>query len=420
MLTGQKRYLPAYGLLKLSQDPLAFLQRLQQKYGDFVRVGIGPYQLFAVHDPELIREVLVTQQADFQKGRGLQVARRLIGNGLVTSEGEFHLHQRRLMQPCFQRLQLDRYREPMQRCTLERASGWADGQTLDLHREFSAIALEIICQTMFGQTVANETALVERCFRQNVSAFRAGLVPLMPWLERLPLPYFRRLLRSRQELDRVLLGLIARVREAPSDNLISLLLETGMEDRQLRDEAMTIFLAGHETTANWLSWTWLLLSQNPAVLADLLVELGRDHDPPLLRQVLQESLRLFPPAWAVGRQARVPVQLRGVTIPAGATVIMSPWVMGRDPRWFAEPEKFRPQRWTAEFERGLPKLAFFPFGAGNRVCIGEHFARLEAREILSILLRRYAFCSRGNPPLKTEARITLRPAGGVPVQVQLR
>lgn len=440
MFSARLKYFPGYFIYQMTRDPLAYLTELHRRHGSFIEIDTGYRKLYSILDPELIREVLVTQGAAFAKSPGLQTASAVLGKGLLTANGELHLRQRRLVQPAFHKQRLQGYAEVMVRASRRRLEGWRDGQCMDLAREMMAVTLDIITQTMFSEMIGDDVQVVSEALDETLLRFHVGLLPLMPLLERLPLTANRRFQRACKRLDEVLLRLIRSRRRSGEDrgDLLSMLLQAtddedgqGMSDQQLRDEAMTIFLAGHETTANTLAWSFALLACHPEVKKKLHEELdavlgGRAptlSDVPSLvscRQVLQEALRLYPPAWIIGRQALQPVQLGGETLDSGVIVLMSQWVAHRQGAFFPQPEQFRPERWTAELERSLPKFAYFPFGGGNRICIGEGFARTEATLVLATVLQRWDYTALSQALPVPLPRITLRPRDGVPAIVRRR
>ncbi|MBT9583328.1 cytochrome P450 [bacterium] len=437
-VTGRTRFLPPFFMIGMARDPLGFLSGLHERHGSFVSVRAGRH-VYPLIEPELIREVLVTQASSFAKGRGLEMARRLLGNGLLTANGEEHLRQRRLVQPAFHRQRLQRYAEVMGDVTAARLSRWRDGQCLCLSREMMATTLEIITQTMFGESIGTRAEVVEEAMNEALERFQVGLLPLLPLLELLPLPSNRRFQSAREQLDGVILDLIRTRRQNPEDrgDLLSMLLAAvdegqQMSDQQLRDEAMTIFLAGHETTANALAWTFALLAQHPQEMVRVQAEVDQVLNGrlpgfadlerlPACRRALQESMRLHPPAWIIGRQATEKVQIGGEWLEPGSVVLMTTWAAHRHGRFFPQPERFWPARWAdSEWEKSLPKFAYFPFGGGNRVCIGEHFARMEALLILASVVQSWDFRLLAGQMPSPEPRITLRLKGGLPVQLWRR
>ena len=432
---------PFANWLSLRRNPLAFLEGLARDYGDVSRFRLGPVFVYLVNDPELIRSVLVTRADAYHKGRALERAKRLLGEGLLTSEESVHLRQRRLMQPAFHRERISGYGETMVRYAERATERWKAGETIDVHREMVGLTLAIVGKTLFDADVEGEADEIGGALTEVMELFqRLLMVPFGELLEKLPLPSTRRFERARGRLDATIGRLIAERRRNPRDrtDLLTLLILAqdtegdggGMSDARLRDEAMTIFLAGHETTANALTWTWHLLSQNPEVEALLHEELDRDlgerapgvSDLPRLRyteMVLSEAMRLYPPAWIVGRRAVVDHELGGYGIPAGSILLLSQWITHRDPRFFPDPLRFDPMRFTPEANAARPKFAYFPFGGGPRVCIGEGFAWMEGVLLLATIARRWRF-SRADSAVTPAALITLRPKGGLPMRIDRR
>jgi cytochrome P450 len=401
-------------------------------------VRIGPQRICLVSHPDLVKDVLVTRGRSFAKGRALQEARRLLGDGLLTSEGERHLGQRRLLQPLFHEQRIAGFGTTMVEAAGRAADRWRDGAELDVAREMMRLTLAIVGSTLFDVDVEGEAADVGRALDDAMAMFDRFFLPLAPVLERLPLPSSRRFHRARADLDALIARMIDERRLAPGahDDLLSMLLGVhgdggaGMSSEQVRDEAMTIFLAGHETTAQALTWTWYLLSRHPEIEARLHVELDRalPGGPPAVddlprlayaRAVLAESMRLYPPAWVVGRRALEDVELGGRLVPRGSIVLASQYVVHRDPRWFREPGRFDPDRWLRADE-SRPRLAYFPFGAGQRLCIGERFAWMEGTLVLATIARRAQLRLVPGHAVEVSPRITLRPAHGMRMRVFAR
>ena len=444
MAPGPPLRYPFANWLALRRNPLGFLEGLARDYGDVSRFRLGPVFVYLVNDPELIRSVLVTRADAYHKGRALERAKRLLGEGLLTSEESVHLRQRRLMQPAFHRERISGYGETMVRYAERAADRWKDGETIDVHREMVGLTLAIVGKTLFDADVEGEADEIGGALTEVMELFqRLLMVPFGELLEKLPLPSTRRFERARGRLDATIGRLIAERRNNPRDrtDLLTLLILAqdtegdggGMTDAQLRDEAMTIFLAGHETTANALTWTWHLLSQNPEVEARLHEELDRVlggrspavNDLPRLRyteMVLSESMRLYPPAWIVGRRAIVEQDLAGYRIPAGSIVLLSQWITQRDARFFPDPLRFDPLRFTPEAIAARPKFAYFPFGGGPRVCIGEGFAWMEGVLLLATIARRWRLtpAEGSRTPPRPAALLTLRPKGGLPMRIEPR
>jgi cytochrome P450 len=386
-------------------------------------------------------EVLVTESHKFVKGRGLQLAKRLLGEGLLTSEGEFHKRQRRLAQPAFHRQRIASYGRTMVEYAARTGGRWRDGTVLDIAAEMSRLTLVIVGKTLFDADVDSEAGEIGEALTESIRVWRLSTIPFGELLEKLPLPSTRRFQAARARLDATIYRFIEEHRSAGIDrgDLLSMLLLSmdaegdggSMTDGQLRDEAMTIFLAGHETTANALAWTWYLLSQNPEAEAHVHAELGAVlsgkspsvEDLPKLtytEMVLAESMRLYPPAWIIGRKALEDVEVNSYLIPAGSLVLMSQYVMHRDPRYYPDPNRFEPLRWSAEAKAARPKFSYFPFGGGPRVCLGESFAWMEGVLVIATLAQRWRMQLVPGHPVEPQPLITLRPKFGMRMFLQRR
>jgi len=416
------------------RDPLTFFTGLARTHGDVCHWRMAGERVFLINDPRVIRDVLVTNQRMFMKGRGLDRAKRLLGEGLLTSEGAVHVRQRRLMQPAFHKDRIDAYASVMTECA-DRVRGlWTDAATIDAAADMNRLTLAIVGRTLFDADVESQAQEVGRALTAVMNAFWATMLPFAELLEHLPVPVLRRSRKARADLDAIIYGMIAERRKSPRDrgDLLSMLLLAqdeegdglGMTDRQVRDEAMTIFLAGHETTANALAWTWFLLSGAPDVEARLHEEVdgvlgGRlptVADLPHLtyvEQVITESMRLYPPAWIIGRRALQDYPLGDYLVPARSIVVFSPYVMHRDPRFYQEPERFEPDRWTKEFRARLPPFAYFPFGGGSRRCIGESFAWMELVLVASTIAQRWRLRLVPGHPVVPHPVVTLRMKHGL-------
>src|SRR5579884_469110 len=417
--------------LELNRDPLGFLLRCARDYGDFVPLRSGPARAFLVSDPQAIEEVFVTQHPNFIKGPGLRRSAAVFGNGLLTSEGAFWRRQRKLVQPAFHRERIAGYAPVMVAETLRRMETWQEGDVRDIHAEMMPLMLQIAVKTLFGTEVAEAQRVADamEVGQENFARWMGYLAMLPDWL---PTPTPPSLGRAVRQLDAVVYGLIRARRESGEDrgDLLSLLLRaqdeddgTRMTDKQLRDEILTLLLAGHETTALALTWAFTLLAQHPEASARLIEELrtvlnGRpptaEARPRLVyaEQVILESMRLYPPAWAVSRTALADCEIAGHSIPAGATVLMSQYVVHRDPRFFPDPETFRPERWASGFARTLPRYAYFPFGGGPRICIGNTFALMEAVLVLATIAQQFRFTLVPGHPIVPHPAVTLRPRYG--------
>jgi cytochrome P450 len=427
-------------MVEFARRRLPFLVESAEKYGDIVFFKLGNERIYLFNHPDLIRDVLVTNQKNFTKSRALERAKRVLGEGLLTSEGEFHLRQRRLAQPAFHRDRISSYGRSMVDYAGRTSSRWTNGQSLDIHQEMMRLTLAIVAQTLFSADVENEANEIGEALTTTFEAFNIGILPFSEILEKLPLPYNKRFKAARARLDDTIYRIINERRATGEDtgDLLSMLLLAqdteagggGMTDTQIRDEAMTIFLAGHETTANALSWTWYLLSQHSDVatrfykeidaLGDRLPRPEDLPDFPYTRMILAESMRLYPPAWAVGRRAINDFEAGGYHIRARSMVLMSPYIMHRDPRFYPDPDRFDPERWRPEVAAMRPKFSYFPFGGGARVCIGEQFAWMEGILILITIGQKWRMSYLGGSAPGIEPRITLRPAGALAMKVKRR
>lgn len=429
--------------VRFRRDPLALIRRLAREFGDVVSFRAGPFTVFLLSHPDAIQEVLVTHNHRFMKGQALQEARRLLGQGLLTSEGDLHRRQRRMIQPLFHRRRIAAYAEVMTDYAARAAGRWPDGGTIDLHQEMVRLTLAIVGKTLFDTDIeAREAREVGRALTTIMGMFDRLTLPFAGLLERLSLLRgTRRFLEAKERLDRIIYRMIEdrRTAGASGADLLSLLLAAqdqegdgaGMPAQQVRDEAMTIFLAGHETTANALTWTFYLLSQNPeaerrlhAEVDDVLGDrLATAEDVPHLRyteMVLAESMRLFPPAWIVGRRALAEHEVGGYRLPPGSLVGMSQFLVHHDPRWFPEPDRFAPERWRPEEEAGRPKFSYFPFGGGPRLCIGEPFAWMEGVLVTATIAQRWRMRLAAGQAVEPLPLVTLRPKHGMRMRLERR
>ncbi len=425
----------------MRRDPLAFLTRVSREHGDVARFRMGPVELYLLSRPEWIRDVLVTHAASFHKGRGLERAKRLLGEGLLTSEDPLHLRQRRMMQPAFHAQRIAGYADAMVALADRASARWTPGETRDVALEMSRLALAIVGRTLFDADVESEADEIGAALTTALELFgRTFTLPFFELLDRLPLPMNRRFDRAKARIDATIARLVAERRRAPGGaDLLSLLVAASdvegdggrMTDAQVRDEAITIFLAGHETTANALAWTWYLLSQNPEAEARLHAEVdavlgGRRPSAadlprlPWTEMVLAESMRLYPPAWIIGRRAIEPYSVGGYDVPRGSIVVACQWVTHRDPRWFPEPERFDPERFLPEAKEARPRFAYFPFGGGRRVCIGEGFAWMEGVLVLAAIARRWRLRLAPGQEIVPAPSITLRPRDGIRMTLERR
>lgn len=423
------------------RNPLAFFSGLAATYGDISFTYMASERLCLLNHPRLVKDVLVTHQKNFRKGRGLERAKRLLGEGLLTSEGTVHLRQRRLMQPAFHKDRIAGYSQVMTSQAEQQQAAWHDGEPVDMAREMTRLTLAIVGKTLFDADVESEARNVGDALTAVLDTFWISMLPLIDVLERLPLPALRRGKAARAELDRIIYGMIADRRRDLHDrgDLLSMLLMAqdeeadgaGMSDQQVRDEAMTIFLAGHETTANALSWMFYLLSQSPeieqawhheleAVLGGRVPTLDDIGRLPLTEQIITETMRLYPPAWVIGRRAIDHYPVGDYVVPARTIVLVSPYLLQRDARYFPEPQRFLPSRWTPEFKASLPPFAYFPFGGGTRRCIGEQFAWMELMLVAATIGRRWSFRVDPSHPVEPQPVVTLRMKHGLKGTLHLR
>jgi cytochrome P450 len=422
-------------VLRFGADRLGFLAEMAS-YGDVSHMAVRGLHFYLINHPELIQDVLVTHHRSFIKSRALQAARRLLGVGLLTSEGELHLRQRRLVQPAFHRQRMAAYGQVMASYAAQTVDRWqtlGTGAAVDMSQEMMRLTLGIVGKALFDADVEGEAAEIGQALTEALHAVNRLLLPGGELAEKLPLSANQRAEQALQRLNATVYRIIAERRTNGEDrgDLLSMLLEAAdeesgqqMSDEQVRDEAMTLFLAGHETTANALTWTWYLLAQNPAEERQLHHELDRvlagrlptvDDLPhlPYTRMVLSESMRLYPPAYVIGRQAVERYDVRDYVIEPGSTVFVSPFVMQRDPRYWFDFERFDPNRWTPEAMARRPKFSYFPFSAGPRNCIGEGFAWTEGILALATLTQRWQARLVLGHPVEMEPLITLRPKHGM-------
>ncbi len=430
----------AGNLREFAGDQLGSLTRWAREHGDIVSARFGPKRIIFINHPGLVEEVLVHQNRKFIKHYRLRQAKLTLGEGLLTSEGEFWRAQRKLMQPAFHRERIAALGDLMVDFAGRLIASWEDGETRDLQADMMRLTLQVVAKALFGAELggeADEVASAMETLMRNFIASTARAFSLPRWL---PTPANRRSAAAVHRLDRVLYQIIAQRRASGEDrgDLLSMLLhaqdeESGrrMTDRQLRDECMTLFLAGHETTANTLSWIWFLLSQHPEAEAALHEELDRvlDGRLPTLADlprltftdsIVNESLRLYPPAWVIGRESTEPVELGGYRIARGTTFFLTTCVIHRDPRWYDEPEAFRPQRWADGLLHRIPRYAYFPFGGGPRICIGNNFALMESALVLATIASKYRLRLAPDALVEPLPSMTLRPAHGMKLVVSKR
>ena len=447
MPPGLKRSLPFYAFkpwVKLG-SPILLFEYLLRTFGNIAYYRFLGTPIVFINDPEYIREILVTQAASFVKERTVRRMKVLLGEGLITSDDPVHMRQRKIAAPAFHRQRIAAYGDQIVACAAAQREGWASGRELDISAASMSLSLEIVARTLFNTEVTADIRSINDEVNTIMDLY--NFIVAFPRIEsflHLPIPGIMKFSRSKARLDAVVDRLIQEHRQAAArgesdkGDLLSMLLaskyesddssssasETGMSNEQVRDEVLTIFLAGYETVANGLAWTWYLLSQNPDVEARLHAELdevlgtGPNRrlpnlaDYPALRyteQVFAESMRLYPPAWAMGRMSTKLVRLGPYRIPAGAHFFFSQYVMGRDPHYFPDPLRFDPERFTPENRAARPKFTYFPFGGGNRQCIGESFAWMEGVFSIATIAQSWRMIYLGDGTPEVQAKITLRP-----------
>jgi cytochrome P450 len=431
---GPKGRLLTGHLGELRNDLLGLYTRTAREHGDCALLWFGLRPVYLFSHPDLVEQVLHSR--NFTKHYALRMNRMLLGNGLLSSEGDFWLRQRRLIQPAFGRDRILSYAPVMVDYAARWAGAWQEGQTRDVHADMRQLTMEIAAKTLFGADASGQGPAVAQALRAVMEAFIRRLFSVVRLPESVPTPANIRAWRAIKRLDNILYGIINQRRaEGRQADLLSILLHardehdgTGMSDRQLRDEAMTLFLAGHETTALALTWTLFALAEYPDVQDRLRAELrqvlaGRlptAAELPRLRyteMVVFEGMRLYPPAYVLGRQAIESCEVGGYHLPAGQTVLLCQWAIHRDGRFWEEPLRFWPERWADDPLARLPRYAYFPFGGGPRQCIGNTFALMETTLVLATLLQRWRVARATEGPPRFRPRMTLAPDG--PVQLAL-
>jgi len=438
---GPKDWFSLGASLEFARDWMGYMERCARRYGDVVFFRFFNIPVCLVSHPDGIEYVLVKNQANFTKSRDYRALRPLLGNGLLTSEGDFWQAQRKRVQPAFRHESISAYARNMLDSAAAMLSAWRDGETRDLHADMMSLTLEIVAKSLFGSDVSGAASSVGQALAPLMELFihQAHVAFLLP--ERLPIPQTPRSHRANQHIKKIVLGIIRerRASAVSGNDLLQTLLEAQdehgnrMTDDQLRDEVMTLFIAGHETTANALSWTWYLLDQNPAVAESLSAELrevlnGRPPTAadlprlPYTEMVVKESMRIYPPAWGLGRRPLRDFELSGYRVPAGTNIFISQWITQRDPRFFPDPERFDPERWRIDPIRTgrLPRFAYFPFGGGPRVCVGAGFAMMEATLLLAAIAQRFRFSLAPGHPVAALLSATLRPKHGLKMVVHAR
>jgi cytochrome P450 len=432
--------LSPFGIVRrFRRDPLAVLEQLHERHGDVAPFRFFHMRGYLISNPALIHEVLVKGNANFTKSLGLQRAKALLGEGLLTSEEPLHLRQRRLVQPAFHRDRLRGYGDIMVTLADEWLARWeADwkpGSIVDLRVEISALTMSIVSKALYNSDVRGDAKSIGEAASDLMRMFRLMMSPFASTILKLPVAPAQRFREAKQQLDQLVYGMITERRASGGDfgDLLSMLLVAQdtegagekMTDLQIRDEILTLFLAGHETTANALAWTWYLLAKHPESEQAFFEELDRvlggrapsADDVDSLRYtyaLLAESMRLYPPAWLIGRISIEKFEMGGQSFPANAIFFVSPWIMHRDARFWGEPREFVPERWMSP-NPDRPKMAYIPFGGGSRVCIGERFAWMEGVLLLARIGQKWRFRLAPEAKIVPQPLITLRMKYGLPV-----
>lgn len=420
-------------LPEIQRDMPQTLLDVTREYGGITRLRVGPTAMYLVADPELIVEMIAKRPAEFRKSNRTRTSLGgHLGNGLITLEGDEHRRHRRLMQPVMHTRSVAAQAQSMVDLTLRRVEAWPDGAEIDALREMQDLTLRIVCSSLFrldDDADATELIAAVHAFAASLNVVLRRAVAIPQWI---PTSGNRLRATTVRQVDQIAYRLIDRRRSAPGDDLLSLLITAtdadggpALTDREIRDELLTMFFAGHETSAAALTWALYLLAEHPDVADGLRAEIGTGvvtmPDLPrltLLDQVVQETLRLYPPAWVFDRSPRHDLTLGGYAIPSGANVLFSPWVVHRDPQWWEAPDEFRPQRFADSAPR--PRGAYLPFGDGPRLCIGNRFALTEIALVLANLLPRVELSRMGSAAVRPEGDATLRPRGGLPMRVRRR
>ena len=439
---GPRAWTPFGQLLPFRRDVIGFLSRLTADYGDVAYFKVGRMGVALLNHPDYVRDVLQTRNGNFVKGRPLHLAKQLLGEGLLTSEGELHARQSRSVQPAFHADRIQAYGAVMTGYAARWSDGWSDGATVDVMREMTNLATALAGKTMFQWDLDSAVAKsIGEALADAMSLFSRAALPFAELLLKVPLPSTRRFYRARAHLDDVIYALVNQRRAGgsrDSGDLLSMLMSAHdadgsvpMTDKQVRDEALTLFLTALDTTSLALTWTWYVLSQQPAVESLLHAEIDQvlnGKEPtiddvgrlPYARMVFLETMRLYPPIYAIARQTLQGFPVGGYFVPAGTLVLLSPYVMHHDPRYYPDPERFDPQRWEARAAARRPRFAYFPFGGGPRGCIGQSYAMQEAVLVLTTLASRWRMRLAPGHRVAFQPLINLRPRYGMRMVLERR
>ncbi|MBA3874222.1 MAG: cytochrome P450 [Anaerolineae bacterium] len=434
--------LPFLGSLRqLQQDRIGFLTQNQRAYGDIVHYKLGPRHVYQLNNHEHVQYVLVKHADQFQKTPTLKNASKdSIGQGLLTSDGDLHKRQRRLVQPAFHHNRIATYADTMVNYTSDMLNDWENGKQIGMLNEMMHLTMRIVGKTLFDTDVTEAADSIGAAISVGIEAMSDRISHPLQLKEKFPTAIRRKRRAALNTIDETIVGFIEERQASGEDkgDLLSMLLmavdeQDGgtMTTKQVKDEAMTLFAAGHETTANALAWTFYLLGQHPEIEQKLAAEiktmigtrrptLADLPKMPFLEMVVKESMRLYPPAWTVSREAQSDFELGGYTIPKGSIVMMSMYVLHHDERYWEQPEAFLPERFAAANEENIPKYAYFPFGGGSRVCIGNQFAMMEAELVFATILQRYHLSLLSGQNIKLNPLVTLRPEPDIQMRIERR
>jgi cytochrome P450 len=424
---------PLINLLSFRKNPLEYLKNLEKEYGAVSSFKLGKQDLILVKSPEMIKDILVTNQNKFIKGRALEQAKALLGEGLLTSENDIHKKQRRMIQPAFNHSRILHYGEIMTNATQEYIKNWGNNTLKDISIEMTNLTLDIVCRTLFDTKIENNSQIKES-LEISLKMFMDLTNPISTLLKNIPTPKKMKFKKASKFFDELINKMIEERRKDKEEknDLLSILVnaqdeednQKKMNNKQLKDEILTLFLAGHETTSNLLTWTFYLLSQNPTIEEKLQEELKEKlngdipntknvQDLHYAKKIIYEVMRIYPPAWTIGRRNTEKYSFDEFEFEPYTVFLISQFISHRNEKYFPEPEKFDPDRWTDEFKNNIPKFAYFPFGGGNRICIGEHFAIMEAIIILASVYQKFKLRLDKNQKVELEPLITLRPKYGM-------
>ena len=429
---GPKPHFPIGNFPLAHANPLATFEQWTHEFGDIFYYRAGWLPVYFLNHPDFVEEVLVNQYQNFGKDRVVRNTRWIFGDGLLTNEGQPWLRQRRIIQPAFHRQHISGYADTMTAYVVEFMQAWNDGDTRDIHQDMMRLTLKVVAKLLFDLEVDEESEKIAHSLNTLIGQGAGGRVIFPPFLRYLPVPAMKQVRRAARQLDTIAYRIIGerRANGHMNGDLLSLLMQardedgSGMTDQQLRDEAVTFLLAGHETTALSLSWALYLVSMHAEAEQKLHEELrqvlgGRVpnfSDMPRLRyseRIIKEAIRLYPPGWAVARTALRNCEVGGYQLRRGDNVVISQWCMHRDARFFVDPLKFDPDRWSPERAQSVPKYAYFPFGAGPRGCVGQSFATMEAILLLATISQQFRFSVVPDHPVVPMPSVTLRPKHGI-------